>query len=231
MGRDVTDRLRLVPMTAVSRITAAVSHCAGASWPSSPLYASTPLTPQHYGILTPCDSHSPHCSGQPSSSQPAPRPRTVARTTAARARRRGGLRRCATWSAARTSGSPISRERSSRSRPWRSGAAPAASSSSRPRPPSQRSTRRTSFTLSLDIDPNERAEDLSEYARREGFDWRFAVAPREVTRSLAATFGDQVLSPPSTPLIVLGPDGDVVEQHIGIKVAGELAALFEEQLR
>jgi thiol-disulfide isomerase/thioredoxin len=85
--------------------------------------------------------------------------------------------------------------------------------------------------LSLDIDPNERVEDLSEYARREGFDWRFAVAPREVTRSLAATFGDQVLSPPSTPLIVLGPDGDVVEQHIGIKVAGELAALFEEQLR
>jgi len=84
--------------------------------------------------------------------------------------------------------------------------------------------------LSLDIDPNERAEDLAEYARREGFDWRFAVASPEVARSLAATFGDQVLSPPATPLIVLGPDGQVVEQHIGIKGARSLAALFEEHL-
>ena len=84
--------------------------------------------------------------------------------------------------------------------------------------------------LSLDIDPNERAEDLAEYARREGFDWRFAVASPEVARSLAASFGDQILSPPATPLVVLGPDGEVVAQHIGIKGARSLAALFEEHL-
>jgi thiol-disulfide isomerase/thioredoxin len=84
--------------------------------------------------------------------------------------------------------------------------------------------------LSLDIDPNERAADLAEYARREGFDWRFAVASPEVARSLAASFGDQILSPPATPLVVLGPDGKVVEQHTGIRGAGDLAALFEEHL-
>jgi thiol-disulfide isomerase/thioredoxin len=84
--------------------------------------------------------------------------------------------------------------------------------------------------LSLDIDPNERADELAEYARREGFDWRFVVASREVARSLVASFGDQVLSAPATPVIVLGPDGAVVDQHFGIKGAGELAALFEEQL-
>jgi thiol-disulfide isomerase/thioredoxin len=84
--------------------------------------------------------------------------------------------------------------------------------------------------LSLDVDPNERAEDLAEYARREGFDWRFAVASPDVARSLAASFGDQILSPPATPLVVLGPDGQVVEQHIGIKGAGALAELFEEHL-
>ena len=84
--------------------------------------------------------------------------------------------------------------------------------------------------LSLDIDPNERAEDLAEYARREGFDWRFAMASPEVARSLAASFGDQILSPPATPLVVLGPDGQVVAQHIGIKGARSLAALFEEHL-
>ncbi len=84
--------------------------------------------------------------------------------------------------------------------------------------------------ISLDVDPNERPVDLAEYARREGFAWRFVVAPQEVSRSLARTFGDQILSPPATPLVVLGPDGQVVEQHIGIKSAGDLAALFEEHL-
>jgi thiol-disulfide isomerase/thioredoxin len=84
--------------------------------------------------------------------------------------------------------------------------------------------------ISLDVDPNERAQDLAEYAHREGFDWRFAVASPEVSRSLAATFGDQILSPPATPLVILDPEGQVVEQHIGITGARELAALFQEHL-
>ncbi len=84
--------------------------------------------------------------------------------------------------------------------------------------------------ISLDVDPNERAQDLAEYARREGFAWRFVVAPPEVSRSLAATFGDQILSPPATPLVVLGPEGEVIEKHIGIKSAADLAALLEEHL-
>jgi hypothetical protein len=84
--------------------------------------------------------------------------------------------------------------------------------------------------VSLDVDPNERAEDLSEYARHEGFTWRFAVATPEVSRSLAATFGDQILSPPATPLVILGPDGQLIEKHTGIKGAGDLAALIEEHL-
>jgi thiol-disulfide isomerase/thioredoxin len=84
--------------------------------------------------------------------------------------------------------------------------------------------------ISLDVDPNERAEDLAAYARDQGFTWRFAVAPAEVSRSLAETFGDQILSPPATPVVVLGPDGQLVEKHIGIKGAADLAALFEEHL-
>jgi thiol-disulfide isomerase/thioredoxin len=84
--------------------------------------------------------------------------------------------------------------------------------------------------ISLDVDPNERAEDLAEYARREGFDWRFVVASADVSRSLAATFGDQILSPPATPLVILGPDGQLIEKHIGIKGAADLAALIKEHL-
>jgi thiol-disulfide isomerase/thioredoxin len=84
--------------------------------------------------------------------------------------------------------------------------------------------------ISLDVDPNERPGSLAEYAQREGFKWHFVVASPEVSRSLAATFGDQILSPPATPLVVLGPDGELIEKHIGIKGADDLAALFQEHL-
>jgi len=84
--------------------------------------------------------------------------------------------------------------------------------------------------ISLDVDPNEREADLAAYAGREGFTWRFVVASPEVSRSLAATFGDQILSPPATPLVLLGPDGELIEKHIGIKGSQDLAALIKEHL-
>ena len=84
--------------------------------------------------------------------------------------------------------------------------------------------------VSVDVDPNERAGDLAAYADGSGFDWAFVVATKEVARSLAATFGDQILSPPSTPLIVVGPDGEVVDQHFGIRSADDLVELFSQHL-
>ncbi|MFP5343912.1 MAG: TlpA family protein disulfide reductase [Candidatus Limnocylindria bacterium] len=77
--------------------------------------------------------------------------------------------------------------------------------------------------VSLDVDPNEDAADLADYADDLGFGWRFVVATPEVAGSLADAFGPQILSPPSTPLIVVGPDGTVVEQHYGIVRAADLA--------
>lgn len=84
--------------------------------------------------------------------------------------------------------------------------------------------------LGLDVDPNEQAADLAAYSEDEGFDWPYAVASVEVARSLAAEFGDQVLSPPSTPLILVGPDGAVIEQHFGIRQAAELQTLLRQHL-
>ncbi len=56
------------------------------------------------------------------------------------------------------------------------------------------------------------------------------LASPDVSRSLAETFGDQILSPPATPLIILGTDGALIEKHIGIKGGSDLAALFREHL-
>jgi hypothetical protein len=83
--------------------------------------------------------------------------------------------------------------------------------------------------VSLDVDPNETEPDLARYADERGYPWHFMVASREVARSLAETFGDQVLSPPSTPKIVVNPDGSA-EVSFGIKRAAELEADFAARL-
>lgn len=83
--------------------------------------------------------------------------------------------------------------------------------------------------ISLDVDPNETEPDLARYADERGYPWHFMVASREVASSLAETFGDQVLSPPSTPKIVVNPDG-AAEIIFGIKRAGELEADFAARL-
>ncbi|MEP7378843.1 MAG: hypothetical protein ABI725_04700 [Chloroflexota bacterium] len=77
--------------------------------------------------------------------------------------------------------------------------------------------------VSLDVDPNETESDLARYADDRGYAWHFAVASRELARALAATFGDVVLSPPSTPKIVIKPDG-TADVSYGIKSAADLEA-------
>jgi hypothetical protein len=82
--------------------------------------------------------------------------------------------------------------------------------------------------ISAGVDPNERAEDLADYAHDHGFDWRFVVAGTDFARSLADEFGAQVLSPPSTPLIVVAPDGSVVHQSFGVHGADDLVELLTQ---
>jgi cytochrome oxidase Cu insertion factor (SCO1/SenC/PrrC family) len=80
--------------------------------------------------------------------------------------------------------------------------------------------------ISLGVDPGEKAAELARYADDEGFGWTFAVATKDVLRELAKEFGDQVLSPPSTPFILVGADGTVIEQHFGARGADDLAAVL-----
>lgn len=61
--------------------------------------------------------------------------------------------------------------------------------------------------IGLNTDPNEDAEKVQQHINNHGFDWRFAVAPTELTESLIDEFGPTVTNAPSTPIIVICPDG------------------------
>jgi hypothetical protein len=81
-------------------------------------------------------------------------------------------------------------------------------------------------SVSLDVDLSESPGDLAEYADREGFDWRFAMADEALYRMLQDRFGVAVTNPPSTPLIVIERDGTVrpLEFGVGTRGAEELLA-------
>jgi hypothetical protein len=82
-------------------------------------------------------------------------------------------------------------------------------------------------TVVLDVDPNERAGDLKAYTARNGFDWTYAVAPREVAREIGQLYGDQFLNPPSTPMLIVDRHGGVHPLPFGIKRVGDLEAALE----
>jgi thiol-disulfide isomerase/thioredoxin len=80
-------------------------------------------------------------------------------------------------------------------------------------------------SVGIDVDPNERAEDLAEYAEREGFDWRFAMADAELVQLLTERYGFGVTNPPSTPTFVVSADGGVRALEFGrVRSADELVA-------
>jgi thiol-disulfide isomerase/thioredoxin len=61
--------------------------------------------------------------------------------------------------------------------------------------------------VSINTDPNEDAAKVRAHAENKGFDWRFAVAPPEMSRALIDAFGPTVTNAPSTPVIVACQDG------------------------
>lgn len=79
-------------------------------------------------------------------------------------------------------------------------------------------------SVSLDVDPNERPGDLADYAADMGFGWRFAMANLTLATTLRDRFGPAVLNPPSTPMILLFPDGSVRALEFRAYSAAELAA-------
>jgi cytochrome oxidase Cu insertion factor (SCO1/SenC/PrrC family) len=61
--------------------------------------------------------------------------------------------------------------------------------------------------VDLTIDENDDPGDVADHAASNGFDWRFGVAPAELTSSLVDDIGDRVVFAPQSPVTVVCPDG------------------------
>ncbi len=79
-------------------------------------------------------------------------------------------------------------------------------------------------SVGINVDPNENADDLAEYADREGFDWRFVMADAELVQLLTDRYGFGVTNPPSTPTFIVS-DGSIRALEFGrVRSAEELVA-------
>jgi len=82
--------------------------------------------------------------------------------------------------------------------------------------------------VGLNTDPNEDAEKVRTHAEENGFDWRFAVAPTEMTRSLVDEFGTTVTNAPSTPVIVTCDSGESTFMSGSIADAASITAAADD---
>lgn len=82
-------------------------------------------------------------------------------------------------------------------------------------------------SISLNTDPNEDAAKVREHLDRHGFDWRYAVAPAEMTDQLVDQFGAVIADPPSAPVVMVCGDGRARRLPNGVKPPDELQAAIE----
>jgi hypothetical protein len=63
---------------------------------------------------------------------------------------------------------------------------------------------------------------LADYVDKYGWHWTFAVAPDALTKALVDQFGGAIVTPPSTPHIIISPDGTVSPITTGFHSPDEL---------
>jgi cytochrome oxidase Cu insertion factor (SCO1/SenC/PrrC family) len=80
--------------------------------------------------------------------------------------------------------------------------------------------------VDLTIDENDDPGDVADHAASNGFDWRFGVAPAELTSSLVDDIGDRVVFAPQSPVIVVCPDGTAESLGKGVS-ADEIASTID----
>jgi len=82
--------------------------------------------------------------------------------------------------------------------------------------------------VGIDVEASESATALAAYSEQHGFDFQYAVASVDLSRALVAEFGEVVLSPPATPIVVISPSGKVTLTEFGAKSVDRIVALAAE---
>ena len=77
-------------------------------------------------------------------------------------------------------------------------------------------------SITVGVDPNEDADKVRAHVKRNGFDWLYAVASPEMTRSLIDEFGTMVINAPAAPIIIIDEDGEARLLGRGIKSVEKL---------
>lgn len=82
--------------------------------------------------------------------------------------------------------------------------------------------------ISLNTDLNEDMEQVAKYASDNGFDWSFADASKEMTKSLIDEFGREIINTPQAPVILICESQTSRLLPAGIKSAEDLKLEIEE---
>lgn len=83
------------------------------------------------------------------------------------------------------------------------------------------------ISVTLDVDINEKTEDLKSYVEEFGFDWYFAVAYLDVARALGNLYGANYLNPPLSPMLLIDRTGEGHKLEFGHKKAEELLSFVQ----
>jgi thiol-disulfide isomerase/thioredoxin len=81
--------------------------------------------------------------------------------------------------------------------------------------------------VAINVDPNEDAAKVRSHVNEHGFDWRYAVAPPDVTNSFKDQFGQKILVPPQVPKVLVCPGNSVKRLPYGNKGVEELQSLVQ----
>jgi len=82
--------------------------------------------------------------------------------------------------------------------------------------------------IAISVETDLPAEDLARYADNSNLDWIFSVASPEVLKAIVDEFGRDAIVPPSTPHVIVNPDGTASDLLTGLKGPDEIVELMNE---
>lgn len=79
-----------------------------------------------------------------------------------------------------------------------------------------------SIHIAINTDQNEDETKVLEHINKHGYTWKYTVFPTEATNSLIEEFGIGIINAPTTPVILICPNGNTKQLDRGIKTAETL---------